>query len=148
MPAVVSSIREWKALNHEGIVVTLPSGLVARIKPISLSQLWKLGKIPNDLTPMIAELVSRDQIEPENAIANAVDTIKNLGTLLDVVCEGAFLEPKVKIGAEPDDPEFLSPDDITEEDRMEVMRIANAPSAALREFRRQQEIDAGTVPNS
>lgn len=141
-PAVTPKIlqatsgKEWRKMREQGVLVDLPSGFVARLRPIGLMALFSTGKIPDNLTPLVAELVTAERVDSRNAIQKATESMMAITQLYDLVCKECFLEPKVVDNPKSDDEISLA--DIPDEDKQYVLAVANAPSIALRSFRDEQ----------
>ena len=140
----VTSGKAWRRLREEGQLVELPSGFVARLRPVGLIELWKLGKIPDTLTSVVVELLTAQQMETERALKNATENMKNIAALYDVVCTAAFIEPRVVDNPVADNE--ISADDIDQADKEYILSWVNAPAVALRRFRPVEAANVDTVP--
>jgi hypothetical protein len=133
----VTSGKVWRSPRREGIVVRLRSGNVARLKPIGLMELYKLGRIPNALMDIVVELITAKAVSPERAMQKVGESMSAIVELYDLICESAFVEPKVV--KDPVNDDEISADDIPLEDKEDVLAFVNAPQAALQLFRQIQE---------
>ena len=53
-PQITSGVK-WRQPREEGIIVPLPSGNVARLRPVALDVMISSGKLPDMLTPVAAK---------------------------------------------------------------------------------------------
>lgn len=121
-----NSAEEWRAA--QGKVITFPSGLTARVRPVNMAMFVRLGRVPDAL---VGEVVATLNDAPVDAPPRDVRAeLKQSVELLDLVTELAFIEPK--IGNGPDD---LSIEFIPEEDKAYLMEFFEKPVRALRSFR-------------
>lgn len=128
----ITSAKEWRALRQEGVLIELPSGMTARLRPVSLIDLWAAGQIPDGLTTLVSELLTKGQVtEMVEAGQKSLDALVKLYT---IVAKSAFLTPAV-VDKARDNAEEIEIGDLTTEDREFVLRFANSPSAELRSFR-------------
>lgn len=130
-----TSGRQWRKAREEGIVVTLPSGNIARLRPVALDVMLANGQMPDLLAPIAAKSLW-DEIDTEK-IAGMVDMAKGMADLFGIVCKAALLEPRVVDNPTADDEIAL--DDIEFQDKAAIFQLAIAPTRALELFRRQQE---------
>lgn len=138
-----TSAANWREPRLKGYVVTLPSGNVARIRPVALDVLITTGKLPDLLTPIAAKTL---WTEVETAdIADASDMAKGMAELFGVVCRAAFIEPKIA-DDEPGEGE-ISLEDIDFQDKAAVFQLATQPAEVLRKFREQQARGVASVPD-
>lgn len=152
----VTKADQWKGAATEGIVVTLPSGNIVRVKrTMDLIHLLKSGRIPNPLSGIVQKMVdnketnmSLEAMEPE--------TIKAMFKLVDDTVLKCVLEPTVEAPPEPlpdEDAETYeervkdwkpAPDNISlhwidMDDRMFIFVFAQGFAADLESFRKEQE---------
>jgi hypothetical protein len=129
----VTSADEWGDLYRNGVLVPLASGRVARLRPVGIEELVRSGKIPDDLSPLAAEVVWMSRPEP--------GTVRSLGKraieMLNIVVAAAFMEPRVVIDTEPGEGE-ISIDWIDVIDKGEVFAWVTAPVSMLATFRARQ----------
>lgn len=140
----VTSGTQWRKLREEGVIVTLPSGNVARLRPLGIPALIRSGKIPDLLSGLAAEVVWNDQPSSKQ-IQQSVDLAKGSIELLDIVTQEAFLEPRIV--AEPSKDDEISVDDVSLADKYFVMTFVSAPTQALAKFRAEQTAGVDAVPD-
>lgn len=129
----VTSAREFRRLRKEGQLVELPSGMVARLRPVALIDLWRnAGNIPDYLTSIIAELVANQTLVPEKSEMTG-QLIGAVGDLYNLVCRAAFISPAI-VDAPRDDAEEVQLEDISQADRQFVLAWASAPTNELSRF--------------
>jgi hypothetical protein len=106
-----------------------------------MGALLKLGRIPDILSGLVAEVIWQGVPRP--------DTILNLGKpavdLLEIVAASVFMEPIVVIDREPENDNEVSIDDIDFEDQQFLFAWATAPTSALRRFRDEQARNVAAV---
>lgn len=121
---------QWRQAN-EGKVVELPSGLAARVRPVSADVFVKLGKVPDALTPVITQAILGAGLELK---VEKFEDVKTTLQLLDAICELCFVEPKVAVGREPTENE-ITLDDIPLEDKFALLELFMMPASKLASFR-------------
>lgn len=134
----------WRKPREEGEVVTLPSGNVARLRPVALDQLIISGKLPDLLTPIAAKSL---WTETDTAsIGDQVETAKGFAELVNLVVPLAMLTPRIVADPQADDE--ISMDDIEFSDKIAIFQLATGGSTVLRAFRERQEADVDALPDS
>lgn len=132
----------WRKAREEGEIITLPSGNVARLRPVPLDLLIISGGIPDLLTPIAAKTLWVEQ-DPE-AIGNATELAEGFAKLVNIIVPLAFLEPRVV--EEPGEGE-ISLDDIEFSDKVAVFNLATAGAFALGKFREEQARSLAALRN-
>jgi len=132
----------WRQAREQGVVVTLPSGHVARLRGVGPDLLLSRGSIPDALTPLIAGAMGlgQDSIELDRSDLN---TVKDFVALAEEICRLAFIEPRIVDEPEADDE--ISLDDLSFDDKMFVSRLLQEPVADLEKFRPGQAPDVEPV---
>jgi hypothetical protein len=136
----VTAIEQWRSLRENGYMVELPSGNVARLRPVSLAEMVKNGRIPDTLTPIAAEVMADGQPSKETILK----ITNEVTDFLHLVTAASFLEPRVVILKDYDEvpPEgAISIYDVSLEDQSYVLALTGAPTRALESFRQKQETD-------
>lgn len=127
--------REWRAPREKGITVKLPSGHVARLRPVGLDLLVRVGYVPSILGSYIIDMIERGKGElPKEA---TLDDEKEWFRFLDCLVELAFVSPKVVKDPQADDE--ISVDDVELGDKMEIWKLLGAPARELVSYFRQTE---------
>ena len=126
-----------------GTVIKLPSGNVARLRPVALDVLITSGKLPDLLTPIAAKTLWAELDMEE--IGDAAEVAKSMSELLNFVCKASFLEPRV-VDEEPEEDE-IALEDIEIGDKTFVFQLATQPAEVLRRFRERQSRDVASVPD-
>ena len=139
-----TSAAMWRTPREEGFLITLPSGNVARLRPVALDVLITTGKLPDILTPIAAKTLWTE--EDTDKIANAPELAKGFAELVYFVQPAAFLEPVVIADGEPGDGE-IHIEDIDFSDKVAVFNLATAGADALRKFCNKQTAALEPVPN-
>lgn len=137
----VTSADEWSRLRREGELVELPSGFVARLRPVSIDELLELDQIPDELMAVAMDVTEKKILEAfqaNDADAMAEETEKMVD-YLKIVLRNAFLEPKVSGELEPSEPGTISYYDVEEADKRFVVNWARSPQRRLHRFRQEQE---------
>lgn len=153
----------WREPRQAGIPVQLPSGNIARLRPVEPQALLKQGEIIDILTPLVAKMLFQGADASAETIAQvigdatadgdntaqlkeAAGKLADLERVCDIVCKAAFVDPRVV-----DDPQAeneIAPDDIELADKIQVFTLALRGAAALRHFRYEPNADVESVPNS
>ncbi|HKI69926.1 MAG TPA: hypothetical protein VKA67_10080 [Verrucomicrobiae bacterium] len=134
---------EWRKPREEGELITLPSGNVARLRPVALDVLLTSGGIPDLLTPIAAKTLWVET-EPEQ-IGNVGELAEGFAKLVNVIIPAAFMEPAVV--EEPKGDGEISLDDIDWSDKVYVFNLVTAGPYAMRKFREQQTRNVEPVRN-
>ena len=143
----VTDVKRWRSLREEGVLTKLPSGNVAKIRPVSLAEMIKNGRIPDLLTPIAAEVMADGRPSKETVLK----VTNEVTDLLHLVTVASFVEPRVVIldSYEDTPPEgAISIYDVGLDDQSHVLMLALAPTRALQKFRDEQEANVGAVSAS
>lgn len=152
----------WREPRQAGVPVQLPSGNIARLRPVEPQALLKQGEIIDILTPLVAKMLFQGADASAETIAQvigdatagddnpaqlqeAATRLADLERVCDIVCKTAFVDPRVV-----DDPQAeneIAPDDIELADKVHVFTLALRGAAALRHFRHEPNGDVGLVSN-
>ena len=141
----------WRAPREAGYEKMLPSGKVARLRPVSPDQLIASGDVPDILTPLVLRMLYHGSdgseltqlvTSSEESVAHARGTI----TLINAVCRAAFIQPRITEAPQSDDE--ITIDDVEVLDRYFVFQLATQPAEVLRDFRLSPATtDVATVPD-
>lgn len=141
----------WRQPRTEGYLKELPSGAVARLRPVSPDQLIVAGEVPDILTPLVLKMLFQgsDGSELTKLVTSNEESLthaRGTMTLINAVCRAAFVQPRIV--AEPATDDEISIDDVTVLDRYFVFQLATQPAEVLRDFRLSPETtDVATVPD-
>ena len=104
-----------------------------RIKPASLINLMVSGKLPNDLLGTVQELFDKgDDLRDEDVFAQGADKVKEIMSLIDLVCDQSLVEP----------PFQEIKDVITDTQKMQIMGAAQGNvKAAIPTVQKQKDIE-------
>lgn len=163
----VTSVSDWKAkaTGNKGMDIELPSGNVAKIKPIQITKLVEMDIFPDSLEQIISEKTrvgDKDEVKAkapdEDAVRKAMGSPKDLAKLMqsvDRITALAVLEPPVLLGIEnvetdPDKPavwedipdeerdeDALYTDEVDLEDKMFIFQFCVGGTSDLERFREQ-----------
>lgn len=141
----------FRSMRETGVLQTLPSGRVVRLRTVTPDRLLRLGKLPNPLRSlmlrMVFETVPFDEVlklkEPKEQVEEALEVVDTL----NVVCEAALLEPSIGSSTGSLGENQISVDDLTLAERGWIFELVFMPAEALATFRWQPEPDVGTLPN-
>lgn len=140
----VTSALEWRRLYEEskhGYVITLSSGFVVRLRPVSMEGMLRRGEIPDLLTPMAAKTVF---VEVDgHDLTQTMKSVESTFNLLDFICGLAFLEPRIV--DEPTADDEISVEYLHTNDKLEVFQLVTAPGWVMRTFRDQQSADVAAL---
>lgn len=138
----VTSGSLWRKPREEGVVVPLPSGNIARLRPVALDVMITSGKLPDMLTPLAAKTLWTE-MEPED-IGDVSELATGMADLFGFVCKAAFIEPKVVDNPKKEDE--ISLDDIDFRDKAAVFQLAIQPAEVLQKFRDGQIAGLAALP--
>jgi hypothetical protein len=123
------SLAEWRAARvHE---VTLPSGLIVKLRKITIMDMVLRGKVSNGILAMADDAAKDggDSLEMSKLAENAVE----FNDMLDAMIQLSLVEPK--IGAEEDE-EHIALSDLSSDDKMAIFNFLNgdaqAPGSAVK----------------
>lgn len=126
----VTPAAEWRRPYVEGVLIELPnSGNLVRIRPVNTDTFIRSGRIPNNLSHIVTGFIEGKQevgeLTPEGYLQNQV--------ILDAYVLTCFVEPKV-VESDPGENE-ITPDVISDEDKMFLFMLMGKPARALEDFR-------------
>jgi len=132
----VTSAAEWREPREKGFTVTLPSGNVARIRPVALDVMIRDGSLPDLLSPIAAKaLWTETDVEQIGEIA---ELATGMAELFGQVCKAAFMEPRVVENVEDLGEGEIALSDVAFDDKAFVFQLAIQPAQILRKFCEQQ----------
>lgn len=146
MPTAATAAVLWRKAREEGVLITLPSGNVAKLKPVALDSLLLAGRIPDMLTPIVAKMLWADEGTETDQIAEVVEMAKGFADLVNLIIPAVFVEPVVIAEGEPGEGE-ITLDDISFEDKVTVFQLATSGAATLTKFREKQVRDLAALSN-
>ncbi len=129
-----TSGRLWRQPREEGVAITLPSGHVARLRPVALDVMIAHGELPDLLTPLAAKTLWTE-IEAKE-IGDTAELATGTIELFNLVCRAAFVSPRVVDDPQADDEIGLA--DIAFEDKSAVFQLCIQGARALELFRERQ----------
>lgn len=124
----------WRKPREQGEIVTLPSGNVARLRPVAVDALLAAGRIPDLLSPIAAKTLWTETNTA--SIAEQAESAKGFADLINLIVPLAMLEPLVV--AEPEGDGQIALDDIDFADKIAIFQLATGGSTLLRQFRLDQ----------
>lgn len=128
--------REWRRPRQEGATVTLPSGNIAKLRPVALDMLVSSGRLPDLLSPIAARSIW--SVTDQEALAKDPDLSKSMIDLINEIVPAAMLEPRcVPLGVEPG-PGEIELADIDFVDKAVIFQMATEGAELLRMFRAEQ----------
>jgi hypothetical protein len=133
-------------MRESGVLQTLPSGRVVRIRTVTPDRLLRLGKLPDILTPlvvrMIYEEVTVSDLDAFLATKEQVTQALEMIDSLNVVCEAGLLEPSIGPGEGQ-----ITVDDLTLAERGWIFKLVFQPAEVLSSFRYESAPDVAVVPD-
>ncbi len=112
------NLQEWREKRQRGEDATLPSGLVVRLRKVSLLDLAEQGRIPTTLAPKISEIASG------KTPSLRLDQIGEMAEAINIVAAACLVEP--------DD---LDVAELPYDDRLAIFQWAGEVSTKLQFFR-------------
>lgn len=128
-PLVLTPASAWRKRAVEGELFELPSGLVVRVRPVSLEHLFIAGKVPDALSTLIADIISSGQVDTKDPISAA----SNLVELKRIICTSSLVSPKIAETDEPGEGEILF-EWLSSDDSEAIMAWAQRPQNKLATF--------------
>jgi len=120
----------WRDMQVVGEAVELPSGLVVRLRPVSMERLFTTGKIPDALTPIVASIISTGSVEFKDPMNDATAMLN----LKRILCSASILFPEI-VDVPDYDRGQISYFDLSSEDSEFIMSWAQRPQKDLSTFR-------------
>lgn len=130
----VTSGRAWRKPREEGFIINLPSGNVAKLRPVALDRLVLTGRIPDLLSPVAAEALWVQTNEAE--MKGQGELLKRYTELVNLIVPFALMEPRIVESPTGDDEITL--DDLDFTDKVAIFQVATQPATVLKRFREQQ----------
>jgi hypothetical protein len=132
---------------YAGIVVTLPSGLRVRLRPVDLITLVMDGHVPDRLTPVVADMIYEPGAGTDeyDAVERALHVRREQMPVINAVCKAAFLEPRIV-----DDPATengITLDSLPVTDRIRAAGMVMSGVDHLRKFRDQPAPTVAPAPD-
>lgn len=132
------NLAQWRASRlHE---MTLPSGLPATVRDVTMTDLMLTGKLPDSFVDLAQDAAQKDAaaFDLKMLAKNAAD----FRAMLDALVELALVSPK--IGAVADD-EHITLAELPNDDKMAIFNHVNREVTALQSFREEQEQPVAVV---
>lgn len=151
----VTTALNWPKERIEGVLVQLPSGNIARLRPVTMELFARQGRIPDSLTRALIEVTDEatpikdkryeyEQREGETRQQWETNVARESIEFGDDVIYAAFVEPKVvKENPNEDEISILQIEPI---DRSFVIKFYNKGVEELKSFRPEQKADVESVP--
>lgn len=138
----------WRAPRLEGYLKQLPSGRMARLRPVSPADLLLRDDLPSLVKPVIARMLFEGIDNPTREIRQMVEqgegdprqTSREAMVLYDLVCRLAFVEPQIVDNPQAD--KEIHIDDVELLDRNFVFNICTLGANALRDFHYDPQVEA------
>ncbi len=127
----ITPAAEWNRVR-EGVVLRLPSGRVARVRPISLELLVRLGRIPDGLVPTIVEIMTGQRGDLPGV--QSLNELRDRLEFLDAMVMAAFVEPRV-VDEDPVPDGCVHIDSVDQRDKEFAFVLLNTPLHELERFR-------------
>lgn len=145
-PVEPTPASEFRAMREHGVLQTLPSGRVCRLRTVTPDRLLRLGRLPDILTPLVVRMIYEEvtvtDLDAFLAQKEQVDQALEMINSLNVVCEAGLLEPSIGPGENQ-----ISVDDLTLAERGWVFKLVFQPAEVLAAFRYRQAPDVDALPN-
>jgi hypothetical protein len=136
-----TSGKAWRERVEGGVIIRLSSSLVVRLRPVHYSVVFKSGKLPDALTPLIAELMEGKPEAAERAFS--ADMWEQSEEMVRVVCESACMEPRIV--NDPTEDDEIGWEHLDEPDRREIFACLGIGLGTLQKFRDKQKDDVGDL---
>ncbi len=134
---------EWAPKTYTRV---LPSGKVARLRPVGSDFFAQLGRVPNSILPDVMALFDGTPGPSLDFKTDSPDKIVDLIEFMNIVCESVFFEPMVVSHDHPNRAAGeISVRDIDIADKVDVLEFFKEPAERLVPFRPEQDGDVGAV---
>ena len=133
----VTSGAAWRSPRTEGYLIQLPSGCVARLRPVALDVLIQNVTIPDLLSDLAAKSLW-EETASETIAADPKLALQYM-QLINCIVPAAMLEPVIV--ESPSAENEIALDDLDFTDKLSVFNLAIGPVEALRRFRDKQRAD-------
>lgn len=127
--------RQWRERQEEGVWITLPSGLEARVGGVDPELLLRLGRIPDGLTPLVAAMLDGREDTDEFRPKTQAELLERF-EFISAVAISALKEPRVVEDPQTDDEIALEHLELG--DRIFLLNTLGAPLRQLERFRDEQ----------
>ena len=91
-PTEVSPVEEWRQ-RGEGVLLTFPSGLTARVRKVKLDELVEAGLVPDSLTGMVQRAIEMKATPQMEELTS--EQLQDALRMLNACALLGFIEPKV-----------------------------------------------------
>lgn len=135
---MVTSGKEWRKPREQGVEITLPSGNVARIRPLSPYAFLRYGNIPDTLSAVVSDMVNGRGVNTETE-----ETMHKFLEILDLICIHTMVSPRIVANPQADDE--IAIEDLDEADKMHIYRQFGRTASQLESFRPEPESDVESV---
>jgi len=132
------NLAEWRASRVKEL--DLPSGLLIKLRDVTITDLMLTGNLPPAFTSFIEETQSagKQQIDIKDIMSN----MKEFAPVLDIMLEAALVEPK--IGSIQDD-EHITIDEVSYNDKMFIFQWLNREVSQVNTFRKEEDKPVASV---
>ena len=137
-----TSGKTWRRAREVGFMIQLPSGNLARVRPVSPEQMLEMGEIPDILTPLIEKMLfdGADADDVTAAIEEAIDpgatfepnNMLRLIKFVNAFCVHALVDPRIVEAPKADDEIAIT--DLELPDRFAVYQYCTQPVEVLHRF--------------
>lgn len=139
----ITSASTWREPREKGYVITLPSGNVARIRPVALDVMIRDGTLPDLLSPIAAKSLWTETTTDE--IGNVGELATGMAELFGYVCRASFIEPRIADDVEDLGEGEIALEDVSFDDKAFVFQLAIQPAQILHRFCEKQAADVESV---
>lgn len=126
----ITSAKDWRKGREEGVVFHFPSGLTARVKPVSVSTFIAVGHIPDILSSIVQKLIGQDAPMADMPL----DDMRKAMEVYDIFCKTCFLCPVIVDEVKNTETE-ITLEDISDTDKQTLFAFMGSPASALAAFR-------------
>lgn len=121
----IEARRVWRKRKREGRLMTTASGLVLRVRDLTLIDLVKAGHIPQPLVGAVEVIFNTGRL-------TMAEAIKSLPAL-EAVVKAAVVHPKIVDGVSDKDDE-VGLDEMTTDEKLSVVNYVNSSPIGLFNF--------------
>lgn len=136
---MTTSGKDWRKAREEGVEITFPSGHTARLRPLTLTFLFRLGTLPQFVTGMVM-----DMLENKAAPISTAEDVQKFYAICEAAARAMFISPRIV--DEPTGDDEIGPHDLSDADLEYLWAyLVGQPLAEMKSFRPEPKDAVGTV---
>ncbi len=133
---MATSGKAWREARENGVEIKFPSGFTASIRPIDVDFFVRVGRVPNVMAGMLADLLDGKHVKMDKPPLEKLEDRRDWLDFLNELVKYAFISPRIVDDPQADDE--ISIDDLAYGDKFIVYQLFAQPAEVLRRFRDAQ----------